>query len=92
MKNLKYYTLLAFMAVAGMAKAQSDLLWSEDYQVGNINYISSTPVVRGIEDVKDYVEVTGVTLNNGETQLEMVTYDIYGTIVSTCCTPDPYFW
>ena len=83
MKNLKYYTLLAFMAVAGMAKAQSDLLWSEDYQVGNINYISSTPVVRGIEDVKDYVEVTGVTLNNGETQLEMVTYDIYGTIVST---------
>ena len=83
MKNLKYYTLLALMAVAGMTKAQSDLLWSEDYQVGNVNYISSTPVVRGIEDVKDYVEVTGVTLNNGEIQLEMVTYDIYGTIVST---------
>ncbi|MBQ4399029.1 MAG: T9SS type A sorting domain-containing protein [Bacteroidales bacterium] len=84
MKNIKIYALLALLlAVAGMAKAQSDLLWSEDYQVGNVNYISSTPVVRGIEDVKDYVEVTGVTLNNGETQLEMVTYDIYGTIVST---------
>ena len=83
MKNLKYYTLLALMAVAGSAKAQSDLLWSEDYQVGSVNYNSITPVVRGIEDVKDYVEVTGVTLNNGEPRLEMVTYDIYGTIVST---------
>ena len=84
MKNMKIYALLALLlAVAGSAKAQSDLLWSEDYQVGNINYNSKTPVVRGIEDVKDYVEVTGVTLNNGETLLEIVTYDIYGTIVST---------
>lgn len=84
MKNIKIYALLALLlAVAGSAKAQSDLLWSEDYQVGNINYNSKTPVVRGIEDVKDYVEVTGVTLNNGETLLEIVTYDIYGTIVST---------
>ena len=84
MKNIKIYALLALLlAVAGSAKAQSDLLWSEDYQVGNINYNSKTPVVRGIEDVKDYVEVTGVTLNNGETLLEIVTYDIDGTIVST---------
>ena len=84
MKNIKIYALLALLlAVAGSAKAQSDLLWSEDYQVGNINYNSKTPVVRGIEDVKDYVEVTGVTLNNGETLLEIVTYDIDGNIVST---------
>ena len=74
---------LLLLAVAGSAKAQSDLLWSEDYQVGSGNYNSINPVVRGIEDVKDYVEVTGVKSNNGETQLEIVTYDIYGNIVST---------
>ena len=75
--------LLMLIAVAGAAKAQSDLLWSADYQVGSVNYNSITPVVRGIEDEKNHVEVTGVTFNNGETQLEIVTYDIYGNIVST---------
>ena len=84
MKNIRLYTLLALLLMAaGSTKAQSDLLWSEDYQVGSVNYNSITPVVRGIEDVKDYVEVTGVTLNNGEPRLEIVTYDIYGNIVST---------
>ena len=75
--------LLLLLAVAGVAKAQTRLLWSADYQVGNVGYNSRVPVVRGIEDVKDYVEVTGVTLNNGEPRLEIVTYDIYGNIVST---------
>ena len=84
MKNThRNFTLLALLLMAGGVMAQSDLLWSEDYQVGNVNYNSITPVVRGIEDVKDYVEVTGVTLNNGETLLEIITYDIYGNIVST---------
>ena len=83
MKNSKFYALLALLMMAGTAKAQSDLLWSADYQVGNVNYNSKTPVVRGIEDVKEYVEVTGVTANNGETLLETLTYDIYGNNVST---------
>lgn len=63
-------------------QAQTELLWSDNYAVGHIFYTTQTPFVRGIHDVKDYVEVTGETYFDDRELLERVLYDIYGNIVS----------
>ena len=84
MKTTRIYTLLALLLMAGgvTMQAQTELLWSDNYAVGHIFYTTQTPFVRGIHDVKDYVEVTGETYFDDRELLERVLYDIYGNIVS----------
>ncbi|MFT6922673.1 MAG: hypothetical protein ACJA1C_001679 [Crocinitomicaceae bacterium] len=72
--------LLVLIGITGISYSQSNLIWSEDFEVDNEHYFSDFPT---IQHNSDTLMVVGTTNTMNGQRLQVINYDLLGDTLST---------